>query len=76
MVQGGDGSVDIAVYAEFTSAAPDGSAGSGGGATAWSQSVTAAVHPVCWYEPDRMGAERAEWFESGQAEKETSVHGG
>ncbi|PHP51286.1 hypothetical protein BW737_015380, partial [Actinomyces ruminis] len=73
-MQGGDGSVTMTVYAESTSAAADGSAGSGG-AEAWSQSVTATVHPVCWYEQDRTGAEVAEWIDSDQAEKEYSVHG-
>ncbi|MBE6474768.1 MAG: hypothetical protein E7Z95_04210 [Actinomyces succiniciruminis] len=73
VVQGGDGSVDVTVYAEFTSAAVDGS--DRGGATVSSQSVTASVHPVCSYEQDRTGAEVAEWIDSGQAEKETSVHG-
>ncbi|RAX19058.1 hypothetical protein DRB06_14920 [Actinomyces sp. Z5] len=37
--------------------------------------MAATVHPVCWYEPDRTGAEVAQWIDSGQAEKESSVHG-
>jgi len=72
--QGGGGSVQIAVSAEYVSAASDGS-GSGDG-VASSQAVTAAVHPVCWYERYRTGAEVAEWLDSGQATKEASVHGG
>nr|WP_234416220.1 hypothetical protein [Actinomyces sp. Z16] len=65
VVQGGDGSVDIAVYAEFTSAAPDGSgSGSGGGVATSSQVVTAAVHPVCWYKQLRTGAATAEMIEN------------
>ncbi|WP_257210356.1 hypothetical protein [Actinomyces ruminis] len=29
--------------------------------------MTAAVHPVCWYEQDGTGADRAEWIDSGKA---------
>ncbi|WP_237564337.1 hypothetical protein [Actinomyces sp. 432] len=65
----------MTVTATSTSAAADGSAGSGGGVVSWSQSVTTTVHPVCWYEPDRTGAEVAEWIDSRQAEKEYSVYG-
>ncbi|WP_244542554.1 hypothetical protein [Actinomyces glycerinitolerans] len=65
----------MTVTATSTSAAADGSAGSGGGASAWSQSVTATVHPVCWYERDRTGAEVAQWIDSRQAEEKYSVHG-
>ncbi len=71
---GGDGSVQISVSAEYVSAAADGS--SSGGGVVSSQAVTASVHPVCWYEQDRTGAEVAEWLDSGQATKEASVHGG
>ncbi|WP_247595376.1 hypothetical protein [Actinomyces procaprae] len=70
---GGDGSVQIAVSAEYVSAAADGAGG--GGVSVSAQSVTASVHPVCWYEQDRTGAEVAEWIDSNQAEKEYSVHG-
>ncbi|MDU0347871.1 hypothetical protein [Actinomyces sp. MRS3W] len=41
-----------------------------------SQTVTAAVHPVCWFEQYKTGAEIAEWFESGRAEKEANTYGG
>ncbi|SDM66219.1 hypothetical protein SAMN04487766_10569 [Actinomyces ruminicola] len=71
---GGDGSVQIAVSAEYVSAAADGSS-SGGGAVS-SQAVTASVHPVCWYEQYKTGAEIAEWFNSGKAEEEAHTYGG
>ncbi|MDO4901189.1 hypothetical protein [Actinomyces sp.] len=58
--------MQIAVSAEFVSAAADGSGGSSGGVVS-SQSVTASVHPVCWYERSDTGAERAEWIDSGKA---------
>ena len=45
--QGGDGSVDVAVTVQSTSASVDGS--SSGGGTVSSQAVTASMHPVCWY---------------------------
>ena len=54
----------VAVSVESVSAAPDGFAGSGGGASAWSQSVTASVHPVCWYMEGLSGAETAKWLDS------------
>ena len=63
VVQGGDGSVTMTVEAASVSAAPDGSTGSGGGATAWSQSVTASVHPVCWYAQSSTGAEKAKYID-------------
>ena len=65
--------MQIAVSAEYVSAAADGAGG--GGVSVSAQSVTASVHPVCWYEQDRTGAEVAEWIDSNQAEKEYSVHG-
>ncbi|WP_258522114.1 hypothetical protein [Actinomyces sp. Z5] len=54
---------------ESVSAAADGSGS--GGATVSSQSVTAAVHPVCWYQEGSTGAEVAEWFDSGEADEDT-----
>jgi len=59
---GGDGSVDVAVMVQFTSAAADGSGG--GGTAVSSQSVTASVHPVCWYIPYKTGEETASSLES------------
>ncbi|WP_146752427.1 hypothetical protein, partial [Actinomyces sp. Z3] len=64
----------MTVTAQYTSAAADGSGS--GGATVSSQSVTAAVHPVCWYRQDRTGEEVAEWLDSGEALRQASVHGG
>ncbi|WP_256329467.1 hypothetical protein [Actinomyces ruminicola] len=58
--------MQIAVSAQFTSAAADGTGGSSGGAVS-SQSVTAAVHPVCWYEQSDTGAERAKYIDSPKA---------
>ncbi|MDU0349722.1 hypothetical protein [Actinomyces sp. MRS3W] len=72
--EGSDGSVTVSVSAEFVSAAAD---GAGGGASVASlQTVAVTVHPVCWFEQDRTGAEVAEWFESGRAEKEANTYGG
>ncbi|SHE24626.1 Hypothetical protein ACGLYG10_0833, partial [Actinomyces glycerinitolerans] len=60
--QGGDGSVQIAVSAQYTPAGADGSGGDGG--TVSSQAVTASVHPVCWYMEGLSGAETAKWLDS------------
>ncbi|WP_258522128.1 hypothetical protein [Actinomyces sp. Z5] len=57
--------MQIAVSAEFVSAAADGSGSAG--AVVSSQSVTAAVHPVCWYEQSDTGAERAKYIDSPMA---------
>ncbi|WP_234416067.1 MULTISPECIES: hypothetical protein [unclassified Actinomyces] len=70
---GGDGSVTMAVNVESVSAAADGSAGSGGGATAWSQSVTASVHPVCWYTQSSTGAEKAKYIDSPESTSYMSI---
>ncbi len=57
--------MQIAVSAEYVSAASDGSGA--GGTTVSSQTVASSVHPVCWYEQGSSGKELAEWFDSGQA---------
>ncbi len=58
--------MQIAVSAQFTSAATDSTGGSSGGVVS-SQVVAATVHPVCWYERSGTGADRAEWIDSGKA---------
>jgi len=63
----------MTVEAASVSAAPDGSTGSGGGATAWSQSVTASVHPVCWYAQSSTGAEKAKYIDSPESTSYMSV---
>ncbi|MDO4899961.1 hypothetical protein [Actinomyces sp.] len=54
--------MQIAVSAEYVSAASDGSGS--GGVTVSSQTVTASVHPVCWYMEGLSGAETADWLDS------------
>ncbi len=56
----------MTVTAQYTSAAADGSGGSSGDVVS-SQSVTASVHPVCWYEQSDTGAERAKYIDSPKA---------
>ncbi|WP_234416213.1 hypothetical protein [Actinomyces sp. Z16] len=54
----------MTVTAQYTSAAADGSGSSGGGGVASPQSATTTVHPVCWYEQDKTGADLAQEIDS------------